>query len=118
MPRLNLIRLTAVVALSALLGACTSAKTDPRLAQLTAGIAKDSVFKIMGVERAEKSEAYLVSGNYIEAMYFPLPGATDSASVTDRRMSPVIVSDGKLVAWGWAQWDSMATATKIVVAPK
>jgi hypothetical protein len=72
----------------------------------------------MGVDRPEKYETYLVSGNYIEAMYFPLPGATDSASVTERRMSPVIVSDGKLVAWGWTQWDSMAAATKIVVAPK
>ena len=116
MIRPTLIRLAASLLLSAGLGAC--AKSDSRLEQLSAGIPKDSVLRVMGVNQPEKYETYLIAGYYIEAMYFPLPGATDSAAIADRNMSPVILSDGKLVAWGWAPWDSMAAVHKIAVAPE
>jgi hypothetical protein len=115
MTRPILIPAAGALALAMTLGAC--AKTDSRLNLLTVGIGKDSVLRIMGVEKPAKEEAYLTGGKYIEALYFPLRGATDSASTTDRMMSPVVVVGGKLAFWGWEQWDSLAAANKIVVAP-
>lgn len=93
------------------------AKSDKRLELLSTGIPTDSALKVMGVEAAQRRDAFLVGGKYIEAFYFPLPGGTDSAAVQDRNMSPVITVDGKVTAWGWAQWDSMATANRIALAP-
>ena len=87
-----------------LVSAC-SAKKDARLEQLSAGISKDSVLAVMGVDKPQRVDPFLVGGHYIEAMYFAFPGATDSANLADRNMSPVIVQDGKLAAWGWKQWD-------------
>jgi hypothetical protein len=110
-----LTRLASALALAAIIGGC--AKTDQRLKLLSTGIPTDSALRVMGVEAPQRKDAYLVGGRYIEAFYFPFPGAVDSASVLDRNMSPVIVMDGKVAAWGWSQWDSIATANKIVVAP-
>ena len=109
------LRLAPLAALL-LVSACSS--SDARLKELSAGISKDSVLAIMGVDKPQRADVFLVDGRYIEAMYFPAPGATDSASLTDRNMSPVIVVDGKLTAWGWKQWDSIATEHKIQVPPK
>lgn len=117
MTPLQLARAAGSLSLIGVLASCAG-KTDPRLEQLSAGIGKDSVLKVMGAEKPEKATAFLIAGSYIEAMYFPVPGATDSAGITDRKMSPVIVIDGKLVAWGWKQWDSLAAAHNIPVAPK
>lgn len=88
---------------------------DGRLEQLSAGISKDSAQAIMG-GNAHRVDPYLVNGHMIEALYYPTPGATDSASMADRNMSPLVVMDGKLAAWGWKQWDSIAAENKIVVA--
>jgi hypothetical protein len=101
----------AVLAL-VLLSAC--AKSDARLEKLSTGITKDSVLATMGAP--QRVDPYLAGGHYIEAMYFPMPDATDSADLTDRKMSPVILSDGKVLAWGWKQWDSIAPTKKIKVA--
>ena len=98
------------------LSACS--KGDVRLEKLSAGISKDSVLAVMGAEKPQRIDPFLVNGQYIEAMYFPKPGAADSASVADRNMSPVIVVDGKLAAWGWTQWDSIAGSKKIPVPKK
>jgi hypothetical protein len=93
-------------------------KKDERLEKLSKGIGKDSVLAVMGVEKAQRVVPYLASGHYIEAMYFPKPGRTDSASVVLRNMSPVVVIDGKVIGWGWSTWDSVATNNAIQLPPK
>lgn len=100
---------------TALVAACS--RSDARLEKLRVGISKDSVQQVMGMEKPRRIDPYLVNGHYIEAMYFAKPGA-DSGSVADREMSPVVVIDGTLAAWGWKQWDSIATENKIVVQQK
>jgi hypothetical protein len=106
-------RLVAPLATLLLLSACGPGG-DERLEQLSAGITKDSAQTIMG-GAAHRVDPYLVDGKMIEALYYPKPGATDSAGLADRNMSPLVVVDGKLTAWGWQQWDSIATSYKIVV---
>ena len=104
-----------VAPLAALLLVSACSKKDARLEQLSAGISKDSVLAIMGGDKPQRVDPYLIGGHYIEAMYFAFPGASDSADFADRNMTPVIVSDGKLAAWGWKQWDSVAAEYKIPV---
>ena len=99
--------------LCAAIAACS--RSDPRLEKLSAGISKDSVVSLMGPEKAERLDPYLINGHYIEALYYTKPGA-DSGKTPDRKMSPVVVVDGKLAGWGWERWDSIAKANKIVVA--
>jgi len=103
--------------LTLLLGAAVAAcsRADARLEKLTSGMPKDSVISAMGPEKAERVDPYLVNGHYIEAFYYAKPGA-ESGKVPDRKMSPVVVVDGRLAGWGWKQWDSIAKANKIVVA--
>ena len=107
-------RLVAPLATLLLLSACGPG-SDGRLEQLSAGITKDSAQAIMG-GAPHRVDPYLVNGQMIEALYYPKPGATDSAALADRNMSPLVVVDGKLTGWGWQQWDSVAAANKIVVA--
>jgi hypothetical protein len=97
-----------------LLAGCSGA--DKRFELLTAGISKDSVGKLMGVERPQRVDPYLVGGKYIEVMYFRKPGVSDS--LPDRKLSPLILADGTLVSWGWKALDSLSEVTKIQVAPK
>ena len=105
--------LTAGAALLLLAG-CGGA--DQRFERLTAGISKDSVTAIMGIEKPQRVDPYLVGGKYIEVMYFRKPGKSDS--LPDRELSPLILADGMLVSWGWKALDSLSEATKIQVAPR
>lgn len=107
--------LAALVLLA--LSAC--ARKDARLEQLSAGISKDSVIAVMSGDQPHHVAPYLVSGHYIETLYFAKPGSgTDSASLADRNLSPAVLVDGKLAGWGWKMWDSIAGANKITVDPK
>jgi hypothetical protein len=107
-----------IVLASALLcaGIASSAcNRDSRFAKLAVGISKDSALSLIGVEKPERDDPYMYNGHYIEALYYPKPGAVPKTT-PDRKMMPVVVVDGILVAWGWKKWDSIATANKIVTA--
>lgn len=93
-------------------------RADPRLENLSTGISKDSVISAMEGDQPKRIDPYLIDGLYIEAMLYPKKGKTDSVSLTDRKMSPVVVINGKLAGWGWPFWDSVASSKNIPVAPK
>lgn len=103
------------VAILVVLAGCEGA--DRRLDNLSVGMARDSVMPAMEGAEPRRVDPYLYGGKYIEAMFFPRAGKTDPESLADRKMSPVIVIDGKVAGWGWAYWDSVATANKIDVPP-
>ena len=92
-------------------------RADPRLEHLTVGMGKDSALAVMQWQPT-KLEPYLVAGQYIEGMFYARPGTTDSASRQPRKMTPVVLVNGKLIGWGWEVWDSMAVKYNIPVAPK
>jgi hypothetical protein len=110
--QIALVRIAVPLSLLAVVAGCGSG--DAHLKSLAVGISKDSVVKLMGVEKPQRVDPYLTNGHYIEAMYYRKPGQSDS--VPDRNLSPVVVIDGKLVGWGWKTWDSIAGANKIQVA--
>jgi len=110
-------RLGPLAVASALLALAGCARSDPRLEKLSEGIALDSVLRVMEADSATRTDAFLMNGRMINALYFARPGATDSADRTDRKMSPVVLVDGKVVGWGWEKWDSIAAANAITVVP-
>jgi hypothetical protein len=68
-------------------------------------------------DQPKRTDPYLIDGLYIESMFYPKRGKTDSLSLTDRKMTPVVVINGKLAGWGWPFWDSVAGSKNIPVAP-
>jgi len=108
----------AVFALSATLLLASCRKEDPRVKRLTTGIPKDSALSVMGVKPAERGQAYLMGGKYIEAFLVRREGVEGPSDSLGRRdFTPVVVVDGKLTGWSWQHWDSVAGANKIPVKP-
>ena len=99
-----------------LLALALAACGDSRLKKLTAGIPRDSVIKVMGGE-PERVDAYRVNTQLIEALMYGKKGA-DSGKTEERKMSPVVVIDGVLTAWGWTRWDSIAGSYQIPLKKK
>ncbi len=89
---------------------------DRRLKDLTVGISKDSASAVMGGVAPKRTDPYLYQGQYIETMFYPRIGKTDPEDLEDRKMSPLVVVNGKLAGWGWNFWDSVASANGIPVA--
>jgi hypothetical protein len=87
-----------VVLFGVLLAACS--RDDARFQELTRGIPRDSVIKVMGDAKPERVDSYLANSQVIEALYFAPPGA-DSGSTPERELSPVVVVNGTLAGWGW-----------------
>lgn len=109
--------IAASLALAAVLAGC-GPRSDARLANLAEGISQDSVLRIMGADSANRTDSFLVNGQSISTLYFARPGASDSAALADRNMSPVVLIGGRVVGWGWEKWDSIAEANGVQVAPK
>lgn len=101
------------------LAACAP-KEHPRLKDLTVGISKDSAIAVMGGAEPARTDPYLIEGQYIETMLFPLPRSRPAGADTlaDRQHSPVVVINGNLAGWGWGFWDSVSTANRIPLAPQ
>ena len=110
---------TCTVGLLAL-AACGS---DPRLEQLTAGIARDSVLRVIGQDGAAgdrlpnvySTSEYLSQGQMLEVLYFDPDGrksGTDSLDVR-KELTPVVMVDGALGGHGWSYFDSVAAVHHI-----
>mgnify|MGYP001281244852 CR=1 FL=1 len=110
-------RLAWVISAAGLIAVVGCERGDPRIKDLTTGIGKDSVQAVMDGPPTTV-EPYLVNGQYIEGLFYPRPGKSDSASRQPRQMTPVVLIDAKLVGWGWDFWDSLAAANRIPVPEK
>lgn len=91
-------------------------RSDRRLEDLNVGISKDSASTVMGGVAPKRTDPYLYQGQFIETLFYPRLGKTDPEDLEDRKMSPLVIVNGKLVGWGWPFWDSVATANGIPVA--
>jgi hypothetical protein len=103
-----------------LLGACE----DKRVKALQTGITRDSVMSVTasGTQRTDsmpsiyKRAEYLINGKMLEVLYFDSDdrkAGTDSIPL--RKLTPLVMFDGKLVGKGWAAWDSAASANHISI---
>lgn len=92
---------------------------DRRLTKLSTGITADSAAKVMTVDAPHRTLSYLTGGRIWEVRLYARDGQPAAAdSIEWRKMSPVVLSDGKVVGWGWGFWDKTAAKLSIPVPPK
>lgn len=104
------------VALAAIVtvGACG----DTRLKKLTTGIEKDSVAVVMSADAPYRSQDFLTEGKRWEVLMYSRGDSTAVDTIPWRDLSPVVLTDGKVVGWGWGYWEEQASVLKIPVPPK
>jgi hypothetical protein len=102
------------------LAACSSGpegESDPKLDQLTVGIARDSVLRILGPVTAEDSlpnvyrkEAYLLDGMWTEVLFYSAAGLKEGKepAAAESTLRPITLVRGFVTGWGWTQYDSIA----------
>jgi hypothetical protein len=63
-----------------------------------------------------KRETYLINGKMLEVDYFDSRDRKEGRdTVKLRKLTPLVMYDGKLVGKGWSVWDSAAKANHIKV---
>ena len=105
----------------------TTACKDSRLDKLTTGISRDSVLAIINegttgdsLARVYRQESYLLpnlKGNVHVAniLFYNKRGEKelDNPKLSAEATTPIVVSDGKVIGWGWTYYDSLAKANNI-----
>ena len=103
----------------ALLAVATlSACGDRRLAKLTLNLPADSVAIAMKAEAPHRTLSYLTAGRQWEVRLYAKDAAATTDSIAWRKLSPVVLTDGKVVGWGWGAWDKLAAKLSIPMPPK
>src|SRR5678815_125066 len=111
--RRRAITLAALVAGAALVG-CGE---DKRLKELSPGITRDSVVKVIGQDARGAApdslpnvfvrERFLTNGQNFEVLYFtPDNKKSGKDSVAFKKLTPLVFVENKFVAKGWSAWDS------------
>lgn len=95
-----------------------SACGDSRLKKLSVGIDKDSLAVLMASDAPHTSASYLTEGKYWELLMYPRKEAAAGDSIAWREMSPVVMTDGKVVGWGWSYLDETAVKQGFQVPAK
>lgn len=97
---------------------------DRNIRDLTVGIARDSVIKILAqgstatdsTPNVYREERYLYGGHMITLLMYSSTGkkqATDTIPESD--LIPVVLRDDTLTGWGWEHHDSVAWANNIAI---
>lgn len=104
-------------------GACS----DTRLEKLSKGISRDSVLAIINegaardsLARVYRQESYLLpnlKGNVHVAnvLFYNKSGVKESTDpkLSPEKTTPIVISDGAVIGWGWTYFDSLAKANNI-----
>lgn len=100
---------------------------DKNIKQLTKGIARDSVLKILATGATStdstpnvyREERYLNAGQMITMLFYTNTGIEEGQeTVPESDLIPVVLVNDTLVTWGWTQHDSVATANSIQIKPR
>ena len=92
--------------------AATTGCGDRRLDRLAVGISRDSVTSAMG-SLPHTTETYFVESKNWELDLFTLHPTLPADSVPWRKMSPVVLANGKVVGWGWSWWEKQAAKLNV-----
>ena len=113
-------RTYTLAAIAGLLG--LAACGDARTRNFSRGIERDSVLTLIGaagaqgdtIPNVQRVARYITGGHTIEVLFYnPEPTMERTDSLNRSQAIPLVLSDGKLVGWGWDHWDSTATANRI-----
>ena len=123
-------RLYAGIAAGATL--TTAACQDTRIEKLSTGLSRDSALAIINegaagdsMARVYRQESYLLpnlKGNVHVAnvLFYNKRGEKelDNPKLSADATTPIVVSDGKVIGWGWTYYDSLAKANNIPLKPR
>jgi hypothetical protein len=114
-------------------GLLTAGCSDGRLEKLSTGISRDSALAIINegisgdsLARVYSQNSYLLpntKGNVLltNVLFYDRKGRkqAEDPNVAPDATTPIVISDGKVIGWGWTYYDSLAKANNIpVTAPK
>ncbi|MCC6928841.1 MAG: hypothetical protein IT359_07610 [Gemmatimonadaceae bacterium] len=118
-------RRVATFATAALLALLASACTDSRVRELTLGISKDSVFKIIGqgapagdsLPNVYKRVQYFVDSKFFDIFLFDPQNRKvwEEPNVLDKELTPIVVIQDKLEGTGWGYADELAGKYKFQI---
>jgi len=105
----------------------TTACSDTRLEKLSTGIGRDSALAIINegaagdsLARVYRQETYLLANREGNAhltniLFYSKKGIKESENpeLSPDATTPIVVSDGKVIGWGWTYYDSLAKANNI-----
>ena len=100
---------------------------DKNIKQLTVGIPRDSVLKILALGASStdstpnvyREERYLYDGQWITMLMYTNSGVKEGQqTVAEADLIPVVLRNDTLTGWGWEHHDSVATANNIAIKPR
>jgi hypothetical protein len=100
---------------------------DKNIRQLTIGISRDSVLKILALGATSsdstpnvyREERYLNDGQWITMLLYSNRGVEEGQeTVPEADLTPVVLRNDTLTGWGWEHYDSVATANNIPIKPR
>ena len=118
----RLLPAAGLLALAACSPSESPSESDPKLDQLTVGIMRDSVLRILGPATAEdsmpnvyRSEMYLMGGAPLEILFYSPAGLKEGKepAAAESTLRPIVLRNGQVTGWGWAHFDSVARVNDI-----
>jgi len=89
----------------------TLVSNSKSLNNLSLGMSKEEVLKIMGtepvtsegqsVDNPYRRDIFKGSSNTYEILYYVSDVKINDGSISDNELTPIVLLDGKLVGWGW-----------------
>lgn len=119
--------ISARIAVPAIALALLTGCGDSNIRQLTVGIRRDSVLKVLGqgstasdtTPNVYREERYLHDGHFITMLLYTNTGKKEGVdTVPESKLTPVVLRDDTLTGWGWEHHDSVARANNIVIKPR
>ena len=100
---------------------------DRNIKQLTVGITRDSVLKILALgstatdstPNVYREERYLYDGRFITLLMYSPTGKKEGAdTLPEEQLIPVVLRNDTLMGWGWEYTDSVANMNNIMLKPR
>lgn len=100
---------------------------DRNIRNLTIGIPRDSVLKILAegstatdsMPNVYREERYLHNGQWITMLMYSNTGVKEgTGTLPESELIPVVLRNDTLTGWGWEHADSVARANNIEVKPR
>ena len=102
------------------------AQNRENLMNLSPGLSKQNVLKVMGTEtimndmgdtitNPYRTEMYRVNDNVFELLLYYTDIKRQDGAITDDELTPIVIKDGRLDGWGWSYWDDLVQKYEIRV---